>query len=65
MSYDPIVEEVRSHRAAHAERFGYDLGAICEDLRRQQRESGRRVVSFATEKSADAPSSDPGHRGAA
>jgi hypothetical protein len=48
MHDDPIVEEVRRHREHHAEEFGFDLGAICRDLRRQQRESNREVVSFAS-----------------
>lgn len=43
---DPIVEEIRSHREAHAAKFEYDLAAICKDLRRQQAESDRKVVSF-------------------
>ena len=43
---DPIVEEVRAHREAHAEKFDYDLAAICRDLRQQQAESGRKVVSL-------------------
>lgn len=43
---DPIVEEVRRTREAHAAKFGHDLRAIFEDLRRQQERSGREVVSF-------------------
>lgn len=43
---DPIVEEVRAHRQAHAEKFDYDLAAICRDLRQQQAESGREVVTL-------------------
>ena len=43
---DPIVEEVRRIRQAHAARFGYDLQAIFEDLKRQERESGHTIVSF-------------------
>lgn len=45
---DPIVEEVRRHREAHAARFNYDLGAICRDLRQQQSESERRVVRLGS-----------------
>lgn len=41
---DPIVEEVRRHREAHAAKFDYDLAAICQDLRKQQQESNRKVV---------------------
>jgi hypothetical protein len=38
---DPIVEEVRRVREAHAARFHYDLDAIVRDLRREQESSGR------------------------
>jgi hypothetical protein len=51
---DPIVEEVRRHREEHAERFGYDLAAICRDLRRQQSESGRKVVAFSARRTSEA-----------
>jgi len=44
---DPIVEEVRRAREAHAKKFNYDLNAICEDLRRRERESGYPTVSLA------------------
>ena len=43
---DPIVEEVRAAREAHAERFGYDLEAIVGDLKKHEREGDRQVVSF-------------------
>ena len=46
---DPIVDEVRSIRAAHAERFNYDLWAIFRDLKEQQVRSGLKFVSFAEE----------------
>ena len=59
MIEDPIVDEVRRHRQAHAERFGYELQAICRDLRRQQEEAGREVVSFSA-KRGEAP--DTGDR---
>ena len=38
---DPIVDEIRRIRREYAERFNNDLHAICEDLRRQERESDR------------------------
>ena len=41
---DPIVEEVRAVREAYAKRFGYDVQAICRDLRRRQDEDEREVV---------------------
>lgn len=41
MIEDPIVKEIRQIRRAYAERFNNDVHAICEDLRRQERESDR------------------------
>jgi hypothetical protein len=38
---DPIVNEIRQVRQAYAARFNNNLHAICEDLRRQERGSGR------------------------
>lgn len=43
---DPIVEEVRKYGGEDARRFGFDLDAICEDLRRIQKTYGYRVVSL-------------------
>ncbi len=42
---DPIVEEVRRARDAHAKRFNYDLDAIVEDLRKREKELGLATVS--------------------
>jgi len=41
---DPIVADIRRLRDEYAQRFNYDLEAICRDLREQQQRSGRRVV---------------------
>ena len=38
---DPIVNEIRQISRAYAEQFNFDLHAICEDLRRQERASNR------------------------
>ena len=46
MQPDPIVEEVRAAREAYARRFGYDLRAICRDLREQERVGGREFISL-------------------
>jgi len=46
MQDDPIVEEVRRVREAYAAKFNYDLDAIFQDLKRQERESGRTFVTF-------------------
>lgn len=45
---DPIVEEVRKVREAHAARFGYDLDAIFRDIKERERKSGRSFVAFAS-----------------
>ena len=37
---DPIVEEVRRVRDAHAARFNYDLDAIFRDIKERVRKSG-------------------------
>lgn len=44
---DPIVEEIRRRSDEYGARFDYDLEAIFLDLKRQQDESGRRVVSLS------------------
>ena len=43
---DPIVEEVRKSRDAHAKKFNYDLQAIFEELKKQEKASGRQFVSL-------------------
>ena len=42
---DPIVEETRSRREALARRFNYDIKAIGEALRRQQKASGKKTIT--------------------
>jgi len=58
---DPIVEEVRRVRDEHAAKFRYDLGALCDNLRKEQNASKRKVVSFPPRR----PTSDPPTEGAA
>ena len=43
---DEIVAEVRRVRESHAERFDYDLNAIYLDLKQQEKESGRELISL-------------------
>ena len=52
---DEIVEEIRRRREAHAESLGYDLRRITEDLRRQERESGVKVVQRPPRKAQGPP----------
>lgn len=44
MNEDPIVAEIRRYRAEHAERYGHDLGRICQALREAEAKTGRQVV---------------------
>ena len=41
---DPIVDEVRRVRDAHAARFNYDLDAIFRDIKEQEKKSGLTFV---------------------
>ena len=47
---DEIVEEFRRHRETHAASLDFDLKRITEDLQRQERESGTRVVKRPSRK---------------
>lgn len=42
---DPIVDEVRSVRDAHAARFNYDLKAIFLDIKKREKERGLKFVN--------------------
>ena len=41
---DPIVDEVRRVRDAHAARFNYDLDAIFQDIKEGEKKSGLKFV---------------------
>jgi hypothetical protein len=43
---DPIVDEVRRVRDAHAAMFNYDLDAIFQDIKEQEKKSGLKFVSY-------------------
>lgn len=45
MMDDPIVEEVRKHRQAHAAKYSNDLKAICAALKIREQQSSRKVVN--------------------
>lgn len=47
---DPIVEEVRKARHKHAERFNFDLHAICEDLKKKEKNYGLPIKSLPAKK---------------
>ncbi len=42
---DEIVEEVRRVRNEHAEKFNFDISAICADIRQKQARGNRKVIS--------------------
>jgi len=43
---DPIVEEVREARRKHAEKFNFDLYAICEDLKKREQKGDHPVKTL-------------------
>lgn len=53
MTNDPIVDEIRRIRDAHAARFNYDLDAIYRDIKQREKEwekkLGRKFVSYAAD----------------
>jgi len=57
MRNDPIVEEVRRLREAYAAQFDFDLDALVEDLKAQEAETGRVIVSLKPRKPASRSSS--------
>ncbi len=42
---DPLVDEVRRVRDAHAARFHYDLDAIFRDIKDQEKRSGLKFIA--------------------
>jgi hypothetical protein len=52
---DPIVNDVRKSRDAHAKKFNYDLYAIANDLTKQQKASGKKFVKLPPRKPAILP----------
>ena len=49
---DEIVDEVRHVRDEHAEKFNYDISAICADIRKKQANSKHKIVSLEEVKKA-------------
>ena len=47
---DTIIAELRKVRDQHAARFNYDLDAIFRDIKEQEKQSGRKFVSFPPRK---------------
>lgn len=51
MSTDPIVDEIRAIRHEQFQKFDGDIAAMCEDLRRRERQSTRKFITFSQEES--------------
>ena len=49
---DTIVEETRKVREEHGAKFNFDLKAIYEDLKDQEKEGGREVVRLTPKEPA-------------
>lgn len=47
---DEIVEEVQKVRDEYAAKFNYDLDAIYEDIKKQEKQTKRKVVSLPPKK---------------
>ncbi|MBI3327218.1 MAG: hypothetical protein HYZ81_11025 [Nitrospinae bacterium] len=58
---DPIVEEVRKIREAHAAQFNYDLEAICRDLKQQEENTRRTFVSYPARRVKPVAKTRPRH----
>jgi len=52
---DEIVEEVRKVRDEYAAKFDYDIDAIYKDIKEQEKQSLRKVVSLPSKKPALLP----------
>ena len=50
---DEIVDEVRRVRNEYAEKFNYDISAICADIRQKQADSKRKIVSLEVVEKAE------------
>ncbi len=52
---DPIVEEIHKFRQAQAEKFNYDLQAMFDYLKEQEKKNRRRVVSLPIKRQSLTP----------
>ncbi len=46
MKNDSIIEEIHRIRQEHAEQFNYNISEIFNDLKKQEKKSGRKFVSL-------------------
>ena len=52
---DEIVEQIRQVRDDYVAQFDYDLDAICKDLKKQEAQSERKIVSLPPREPIVAP----------
>ncbi len=55
---DPIIDEIRAVRDAHAARFNYDIDAIFRDIQAMEKTSGRTFVCLRPRRSPP-PDNEP------
>lgn len=56
---DPIVDEVRRIRDAHAARFNYDLDSIFLDIKEREKKSGLKFVGGVARQSPPSQALQP------
>jgi hypothetical protein len=56
---DPIVDEVRRVRDAHAARFNYDLDAIFRDIKEREKKAGLKFVQGVARQPVPDPALQP------
>lgn len=59
---NPLLDDIRAAREAHAARFGHDLAAICADLRSWQETCGHPVVRLRSRPRKRLANEGPGAR---
>ncbi len=62
---DSIVDEVRHVRDAHAAKFNYDLDAIFQDIKDQEKKSGLVFVSYPPRRTEPKQTAQPTEAAAA
>jgi hypothetical protein len=50
MKTDPIIKEIHKIRQEHAKNFNYDFKAIFNELKKQEKNSGRQFISLPIKK---------------
>ena len=43
---DPLIQEIRRIKEANAAKYGFNIQAMVEDMRRREKLSGRKIVTL-------------------